>query len=96
MVSIIFKVLKKSGIDARLVGNIGFPILSEKNIKKNTVFIIEVSSYQIEYSKYFISDIAVILNISPDHLERHKSFKNYYETKFKLIKNQNKKRYIFS
>ncbi len=91
VVSIIYKVLKKSGIDARLVGNIGFPILSEKNIKKNTVFIIEVSSYQIEYSKYFISDIAVILNISPDHLERHKSFKNYYETKFKLIKNQNKK-----
>ena len=91
VVSIIYKVLKKSGIDARLVGNIGFPILSEKNIKKNTVFIIEVSSYQIEYSKYFISDIAVILNISPDHLERHKSFKNYYETKFKLIKNQNKR-----
>ena len=91
VVSIIYKVLKKSGIDARLVGNIGFPILSEKNIKKNTVFIIEVSSYQIEYSKHFISDIAVILNISPDHLERHKSFKNYYETKFKLIKNQNKR-----
>ena len=91
VVSIIYKVLKKSGIDARLVGNIGFPILSEKNIKKNTVFIIEVSSYQIEYSKHFISDIAVILNISPDHLERHKSFKNYYETKFKLIKKQNKR-----
>ena len=91
VVSIIYKVLKKSGIDARLVGNIGFPILSEKNIKKNTVFIIEVSSYQIEYSKHFISDIVVILNISPDHLERHKSFKNYYETKFKLIKNQNKR-----
>ena len=91
VVSIIFKVLKKSGIDVRLVGNIGFPILSEKNIKKNTVFIIEVSSYQIEYSKHFISDIVVILNISPDHLERHKSFKNYYETKFKLIKNQNKR-----
>ncbi len=91
VVSIIYKVLKKSGIDARLVGNIGFPILSEKNINKNTVFIIEVSSYQIEYSKYFISDIAVILNISPDHLERHRSFKNYYETKFKLIKNQTKR-----
>ena len=65
------KLLKKSGIDARLVGNIGFPILSEKNINKNTVFVIEVSSYQIEYSKYFVSDIAAILNITPDHLERH-------------------------
>ena len=83
--------LKKSGIDARLVGNIGFPILSEKNINKNTVFVIEVSSYQIEYSKYFVSDIAAILNITPDHLERHKSYKNYCKIKFKLIKNQNKK-----
>ena len=91
VVSIIFKVLKKSGMDVRLVGNIGFPILTEKNIKKNTVFIIEVSSYQIEYSKYYVSDIAVILNISPDHLERHKSYRNYCETKFSLIKNQNKK-----
>ena len=91
VVSIIFKLLKKSGIDARLVGNIGFPILSEKNINKNTVFVIEVSSYQIEYSKYFVSDIAAILNITPDHLERHKSYKNYCKIKFKLIKNQNKK-----
>ena len=91
VVSIIFKLLKKSGIDARLVGNIGFPILSEKNINKNTVFVIEVSSYQIEYSKFFVSDIAAILNITPDHLERHKSYKNYCKIKFKLIKNQNKK-----
>ena len=83
--------LKKSGIDARLVGNIGFPILSEQNINKNTVFVIEVSSYQIEYSKYFVSDIAAILNITPDHLERHKSYKNYCKIKFKLIKNQNKR-----
>ena len=74
-----------------MVGNIGAPILKEKNIKNNTIFIIEVSSYQIDYSKYFQSDIAIILNISPDHLERHGNLKNYAKTKFKLIENQKKK-----
>ena len=84
---IIHKILKNAGVDARLVGNIGQPILNEKKITKNTVFVVEISSYQIEYSKYFKSDIAAILNIFPDHLDRHKTFSNYRKIKFKLIKN---------
>jgi len=74
-----------------LVGNIGNPILKEKNIKKNTIFVIEASSYQIDYSKYFETNIALILNIAPDHLERHKTFQNYVNAKLKLIKKQKKK-----
>ncbi len=88
---LLYEVLKKHNKDVRLVGNIGAPILKEKNIKNNTIFIIEVSSYQIDYSKYFKSDIAIILNISPDHLERHGNLKNYAKAKFKLIENQKKK-----
>ncbi|MDA8538023.1 Mur ligase family protein, partial [Candidatus Pelagibacter bacterium] len=65
----VYEVLKQENIDARLVGNIGNPILLEKNITSKTVFIIEASSYQIEYSKNFKCNIAAILNISPDHLE---------------------------
>lgn len=84
---IIHKILKNAGIDARLVGNIGQPILNEKKITKETIFVIEISSYQIEYSKYFKSDIAAILNIFPDHLDRHKTFSNYRKIKFKLLKN---------
>ncbi len=84
---IIHKILKNAGIDARLVGNIGQPILNEKKITKKTVFVVEISSYQIEYSKYFKSDIAAILNIFPDHLDRHKTFSNYRKIKFKLFKN---------
>ena len=84
---IIHKILKNAGLDARLVGNIGQPILNEKKITKKTVFVVEISSYQIEYSKYFKSDIAAILNIFPDHLDRHKTFSNYRKIKFKLIKN---------
>ena len=67
----------------------------EKKIKKNTVFVIEASSYQLDYSKFFKSNYSVILNLSPDHLERHKTFKNYVNAKFKIIKSQNKKGYAF-
>ena len=88
---ILYEVLRKHKKDVRLVGNIGNPILLEKNITSKTIFVIEASSYQLEYSKLFRSNIAVILNISPDHLERHKTLKNYVRAKFKLIKNQTKK-----
>jgi UDP-N-acetylmuramoylalanine--D-glutamate ligase len=94
-VKIIHEVLKCQKIDARLVGNIGNPILSEKKITPKTVFIIEASSYQLEYSKIFKSHIAAILNISPDHLERHGSIRNYIKAKFKLIKSQTKKDITF-
>ena len=74
-----------------MVGNIGNPILSERNIGPKTIFVIEASSYQIDYSKYFETNIALILNIAPDHLERHKTFQNYVNAKLKLIKKQKKK-----
>ena len=92
-VKILYDVLKQQKMDVRLAGNIGNPILSEKNIKKKTIFVIEASSYQLEYSKFFKSNISAILNISPDHLERHKTLNKYVKAKFKLIKNQTKKDY---
>tara|TARA_Y100000590_G_scaffold200791_1_gene228159 strand:- start:529 stop:1845 length:1317 start_codon:yes stop_codon:yes gene_type:complete len=87
---LLYDILIKHNYDARLVGNIGNPLLLEKNIKPNTIFVIEASSYQIEYSKYYKTDLAIILNISPDHLERHGTIKNYVKSKFKLIKSQKK------
>ena len=90
---ILYDVLKEQNFDVRLVGNIGNPILLEKNITNKTVFIVEASSYQLEYSKLFRSNISVILNISPDHLERHKTLKRYINAKFKIVKNQTIKDY---
>ena len=87
---ILFEVLKDQKKDVRLVGNIGNPVLNEKNITPKTIFVIEASSYQIEYSKIFKANYAAILNIYPDHLERHGNLDNYIGSKFKLIKNQNK------
>ncbi len=85
---ILYDVLRSQKKDARLVGNIGNPILSEKKISKKTFFVIEASSYQLDYSKIFKSKYSVILNITPDHIERHKNFKNYIEAKFKLLDSQ--------
>ena len=92
---ILFDMLKNQKFDARLTGNIGNPILSEKKITSKTIFVIEASSYQIEYSKKFKANYALILNISPDHLERHGTFINYVKSKFKLFSNQTNKDYSF-
>ena len=88
-------ILRNHKKDSRLCGNIGNPILSEKKISKKTLFIIEASSYQIAYSKLFKTNYAVILNISPDHLERHGSMENYVNAKFKLVTTQSRKDFAY-
>ena len=87
---LLYEVLLNQKLDVKLVGNIGNPILSAKNVKKKTIFIIEASSYQLEYSKIFRSKYAAILNLSPDHIERHKTINKYVKAKFKLLKSQSK------
>tara|TARA_A100001015_G_scaffold303795_1_gene394018 strand:- start:31 stop:1323 length:1293 start_codon:yes stop_codon:yes gene_type:complete len=85
---LIYEILRDQNFDVRLAGNIGNPILSSKNIKKKTILIIEASSYQLEYSKIFKSKFAAILNLSPDHIERHGTLNKYVKSKFKLLKSQ--------
>ncbi len=87
---LLYEILLKQKYDARLVGNIGNPILLTKKIKPKTIFVVEASSYQLEYSQIFKSRYAAILNITPDHLERHKTLERYIKAKFKLLKNQSK------
>tara|TARA_B100000886_G_scaffold332679_1_gene285687 strand:+ start:612 stop:1901 length:1290 start_codon:yes stop_codon:yes gene_type:complete len=92
---LMYEVLSNQKFDTKLVGNIGNPILSIKNVKKKTVFVIEASSYQLEYSRIFKTKYAVILNLSADHIERHKNLKKYIKAKFKLLKNQSNKDLAF-
>jgi UDP-N-acetylmuramoylalanine--D-glutamate ligase len=92
---ILHEVLLDQNYDCRLVGNIGNPALSEKKITKNTVFVIEASSYQLDYSRLFTSKYSVILNISPDHIERHRNLKNYINAKFKLLNSQSRESIAF-
>jgi len=92
---IIEKILKSASYNVKVVGNIGNPILSSKNNNKKNIFIIEVSSYQLQYSKLFNSSHAAILNISSDHLERHKNMKNYIRAKSKIFIDQKKDDYTY-
>ena len=92
---LLHEVLLNQKYDSRLIGNIGNPVLAEKKITKKTIFVIEASSYQLDYSKIFTTKYAVLLNISPDHIERHKNLKNYVNAKFKLLKFQSNQSVAF-
>ena len=87
----LYNIFRSKKLDVRLVGNIGKSPLKEKKIKSDTIFIIEASSYQIFYNKYFKTDYAVILNLNVDHLERHENLDQYAKAKVKLIRDQEKK-----
>ncbi len=87
--SLIHHVLKKNNIQSKLVGNIGKPILEVKFIEKE-IYIIEASSFQLEYSKYIKPFCAAILNISQDHIEWHGTKNNYIKSKIKIFNNQTK------
>ncbi len=79
----------KNKFDVKLGGNIGKPALSLK-IKKNTIAVLEASSYHLYYSKFISPDDAILLNISNDHLDWHKTKNNYLNSKFKIFINQKK------
>ena len=86
---IIEKIFKTAKLKVKTVGNIGNPILFASNLEKKYIYILEVSSYQLQYSRLFRSKHAAILNVSPDHLERHKNIENYIKIKSKIFFLQN-------
>ena len=87
-------ILKRKGLKVSLAGNIGKPIM-DIAFKKSNVNIIEASSFQLNYSKFIKPTHAAILNLTKDHLDWHKDFKNYTNSKLKIFSEQNKKDYAF-
>ena len=72
-----------------MAGNIGFPYTNEVIKSENdSISIIEISSFQLETIDTFHAKVAAILNITPDHLDRHKTMEAYAEAKFNVTKNQ--------
>ncbi len=94
---LIEKILKTAKLNVKTLGNIGKPILSSnlEKRRKKCIYILEVSSYQLQYSKIFRSRHAAILNISPDHLERHKNTTDYTKVKSRIFFAQNKSDYSY-
>ncbi|MCL2484709.1 MAG: UDP-N-acetylmuramoyl-L-alanine--D-glutamate ligase [Endomicrobia bacterium] len=88
------KIIKAAHKDSIVAGNIGFP-LADKSLKttKNTYITMELSSYQLEDMPEFRPDISVLLNITPDHLEHHKTMAKYIKAKENIFINQKSKDY---
>jgi UDP-N-acetylmuramoylalanine-D-glutamate ligase len=89
--ALIGHILQQAGFsDVHIVGNIGTPVLSVRPTTTTPLFVIEASSYQLEYSQTFAVDVAVWLNITPDHLERHGTMAAYVAAKRRLFRPSNK------
>jgi UDP-N-acetylmuramoylalanine--D-glutamate ligase len=90
-------ILNNSGKKAIAAGNIGLPFADvvrmiktgENELNEKTIIVLEVSSYQLDRIKNFKPNVAIITNITPDHLKYHGSMKDYVETKWKISSNQN-------
>ncbi|MFH1552612.1 MAG: UDP-N-acetylmuramoyl-L-alanine--D-glutamate ligase [Candidatus Omnitrophota bacterium] len=88
-VELIGRILSLSGRHTVVCGNIGNPLSGEvSGLTEESVAVVEVSSFQLETIKYFKPSIAVLLNISEDHYERHTGYDNYKAEKFKIFMNQ--------
>ncbi|HEX9159238.1 MAG TPA: UDP-N-acetylmuramoyl-L-alanine--D-glutamate ligase [Rhizomicrobium sp.] len=83
--ALIGHLLTSCGFAAQVGGNIGKPALDLAPPTGRTIYVLEMSSYQIDLAPGLIPDIAVLTNISPDHLERHGSLENYTAVKARLL-----------
>ena len=94
-VNILYSMLKTDKLQPILAGNIGIPFSEKvfeelKNPDLGNIYILEISSFQLEFIEQFRAMICVYLNISPDHLDRHENMDNYLKMKLKMIKNHKK------
>lgn len=87
--SLVSHILRTAGIDTLTGGNIGVPLLSlVESTTDSTVTVAEVSSFQLETIEKFRPDVGILLNLTPDHLDRHTSFEEYAAAKMRLFENQ--------
>nr|WP_242195315.1 UDP-N-acetylmuramoyl-L-alanine--D-glutamate ligase [Sphingomonas hankookensis] len=83
--ALIHHILDQAGIPTRMGGNIGLPILAQDPLPEGGVYVLELSSYQIDLTYSLDCDVAVLLNITPDHLDRYAGFEAYAASKARLF-----------
>jgi UDP-N-acetylmuramoylalanine--D-glutamate ligase len=84
-----YHICKNGGADCALVGNIGYSFARQVATDPKPLYIVEISSFQLDDIKTFCPDIAVLTNITEDHLDRYEyNFENYINSKFRIIENQ--------
>ncbi len=86
--ALVHHVLKSAGVPSLMGGNIGLPILSVDPLPEGGVYVLELSSYQLDLTQSLDCDVAVLLNITPDHLDRYDGFEAYAASKRRLFRMQ--------
>jgi UDP-N-acetylmuramoylalanine--D-glutamate ligase len=86
--ALVHHILKTAGVPTTMGGNIGLPILAQDPLPEGGVYVLELSSYQIDLTQSLDCDIAVLLNITPDHLDRYRNFEAYAASKARLFEMQ--------
>ena len=83
--ALIHHILTTAGVPATLGGNIGLPILGQEPLPEGGVYVLELSSFQLDLTHSLACDVAVLTNITPDHLDRYDGFRGYAASKARLF-----------
>jgi UDP-N-acetylmuramoylalanine--D-glutamate ligase len=83
--ALVHHILQTAGVPSLMGGNIGLPIMSQDPLPEGGVYVLELSSYQIDLTQTLDCDVAVLLNITPDHLDRYDGFEAYAASKMRLF-----------
>lgn len=86
--ALIGHILRQAGKDVRVGGNIGVGVLDLERLHGGAIYVLELSSYQLDLADSLRCDVAVMLNISPDHLSRHGGMDGYVQAKRRIFRNQ--------
>ena len=93
--SLTYHLLKEADYDVAMVGNIGYSFARQIATKPHQWYVMEVSSFQLDDIHWFKPDVAVLLNITPDHLDRYDyNFQNYINAKFRITENQTEREFF--
>jgi UDP-N-acetylmuramoylalanine--D-glutamate ligase len=92
---LLYHILKSAGLNVGLAGNVGESFARQVAEKNFDVYVIELSSFQLDGMHDFRADVSVLLNITPDHLDRyHYNMQEYIDSKFRILQNQTEKDYF--
>jgi UDP-N-acetylmuramoylalanine--D-glutamate ligase len=93
--NLIFHILKKAGMNAAMTGNVGNSFAMAVATGNYDYYVVELSSFQLDGMFEFKADLAILMNITPDHLDRYEyNLQNYIDSKFRITRNQTKSDYF--
>jgi UDP-N-acetylmuramoylalanine--D-glutamate ligase len=86
--ALIGEILRVAGHQPIVAGNIGEPLISAVDLERPRTYVLELSSFQLETVENFRANVALLLNITPDHMDRYPSFNDYAAAKYRIFRNQ--------